>query len=60
MIFRSLIWLAFLGLASAQEWRGPSQPCKPELCQLPDCRCSSTEIPGGLDPRNTPQVRKEL
>lgn len=30
--------------------------CNEELCLLPDCRCSSTDIPGGLAPRNTPQV----
>lgn len=29
--------------------------CDPEACKLPDCRCSSTSIPGGLEPRNTPQ-----
>lgn len=29
--------------------------CDPEACQLPACRCSSTDIPGGLLPRDTPQ-----
>ncbi|XP_059056288.1 chitin deacetylase 8-like [Achroia grisella] len=32
-----------------------AEPCDEQLCQLPDCRCSSTEIPGGLQPRDTPQ-----
>ncbi|CAG9792395.1 unnamed protein product [Diatraea saccharalis] len=30
-------------------------PCNEESCKLPSCRCSSTAIPGGLAPRNTPQ-----
>lgn len=34
--------------------------CDPEACQLPTCRCLSTDIPGGLDKRNTPQVSKLL
>ncbi|XP_059056295.1 chitin deacetylase 8-like [Achroia grisella] len=32
-----------------------AEPCNEELCQLPDCRCSSTDIPGGLQARDTPQ-----
>ncbi|KAJ8708394.1 hypothetical protein PYW07_010519 [Mythimna separata] len=31
------------------------EECNEELCKLPDCRCSTTDIPGGLLPRNTPQ-----
>lgn len=34
-----------------------AEPCDEEACQLPNCRCSSTSIPGGLNPRNVPQVR---
>lgn len=34
-----------------------AEECDKELCKLPDCRCSSIEIPGGLLPRDTPQVR---
>ncbi|CAH2098303.1 unnamed protein product [Euphydryas editha] len=29
--------------------------CDPEACRLPECRCSSTNIPGGLAARDTPQ-----
>lgn len=31
-------------------------PCDPAKCKLPDCRCASTEIPGGLSPEQTPQI----
>ncbi|KAF4517594.1 hypothetical protein B566_EDAN008583 [Ephemera danica] len=33
-------------------------PCNPARCQLPDCFCSKdgTQIPGGLDPAQTPQM----
>lgn len=32
--------------------------CDTELCKLPDCFCSptSTKVPGGLDPKDTPQM----
>lgn len=33
----------------------PAAPCDPAACQLPLCRCSGTDIPGGLAPRDTPQ-----
>ncbi|CAK1589664.1 unnamed protein product [Parnassius mnemosyne] len=32
-----------------------AEACDEDLCKLPNCRCSSTEIPGGLKPRDTPQ-----
>lgn len=32
-----------------------AQPCNRDLCQLPDCRCSGTDIPGGLSREETPQ-----
>lgn len=30
-------------------------PCEQAKCILPNCRCSSTNIPGGLHRNNTPQ-----
>lgn len=32
-----------------------AEVCDVEACQLPSCRCSSTNIPGDLLPRDTPQ-----
>ncbi|XP_038218118.1 chitin deacetylase 8 [Zerene cesonia] len=32
-----------------------AEPCDEELCKLPDCRCSSTVIPGNLKPHEVPQ-----
>ncbi|KAG6456235.1 hypothetical protein O3G_MSEX009615, partial [Manduca sexta] len=32
-----------------------AEECDREACKLPECRCSSSDIPGGLKPRNTPQ-----
>jgi hypothetical protein len=29
--------------------------CDPRACQLPSCRCSNTEIPGGVPVRDAPQ-----
>ena len=34
----------------------PAQPCDETKCQLPMCRCASTDIPGGLDPKSMPQI----
>jgi len=33
-----------------------ADPCDAEKCKLPDCRCASTDIPGGLSPEKTPQI----
>lgn len=30
--------------------------CTAENCKAPDCRCASTNIPGGLNASETPQV----
>ena len=35
---------------------GPAQPCDPNQCKLPDCRCAGEDIPGGLNPSSTPQI----
>lgn len=34
----------------------PAQPCDETKCKLPLCRCANTNIPGGLDPKQTPQI----
>ena len=34
----------------------PAPPCDAAKCKLPDCRCSSSDIPGGLDVKQVPQV----
>ena len=33
-----------------------ADPCDVEKCQLPDCHCSGTAIPGRLPVADTPQV----
>lgn len=30
--------------------------CLPSLCELPDCRCGSSNIPGNISAKNTPQL----
>lgn len=34
----------------------PAPPCDDTLCKLPDCRCSTTNIPGALDAKKIPQM----
>jgi len=34
----------------------PAKPCDPAVCKLPDCRCSSDQVPGGLEASKVPQV----
>ena len=36
--------------------RSPAQPCDPDQCKLPNCRCAGEDIPGGLDPGSAPQI----
>ncbi|EDO48003.1 predicted protein, partial [Nematostella vectensis] len=33
-----------------------AEPCKPDLCKLPDCFCSGASVPNGLDPKQIPQM----
>lgn len=49
--------LVTLAVASEAEELPLAEQCDEELCKLPNCRCSSTNIPGGLEARDTPQVR---
>ncbi|CAH2244915.1 chitin deacetylase 8-like [Pararge aegeria] len=32
-----------------------AEPCDESACKLPNCLCSSQDIPGNLEPRDTPQ-----
>lgn len=60
-----LLPLCLVVLAAAQESDSSeeeaalplAEPCDPEACKLPNCRCSSTDIPGNLQARDTPQVK---
>ncbi len=58
---RSVIFVTFIACVAAavlpdaaQEKAAPY--CNTELCISPECRCSSTDIPGGLSVSETPQV----
>ena len=55
-IFLALIVAAVSGsvLPGTREKAAPY--CDVTQCALPDCLCSSLEIPGGLLPEETPQV----
>jgi len=34
----------------------PADKCDPKVCRLPDCNCGSSTIPGGLKPKQVPQI----
>ena len=34
----------------------PAKPCSPDICKLPDCRCSGIDIPGILPREKVPQM----
>ncbi|KAL4716782.1 hypothetical protein ACJJTC_001938 [Scirpophaga incertulas] len=56
MQWYTVLAFCFIALVGAQEAELPlADICDAETCQLPDCRCSSTQIPGNLQPRDTPQ-----
>ena len=44
------------GAAMKHRGLGPAQPCSPDVCKLPDCRCSGTDIPGNLPSKKIPQM----
>lgn len=56
---KCLILLSFvvIALAAPNAHKVTTQSCTEDVCKAPDCRCSSTEIPGGLDASETPQVK---
>ena len=33
-----------------------AEKCDPKVCKLPNCRCGGTSIPGGLKPKQVPQI----
>lgn len=35
---------------------GPAELCDHDKCELPNCRCADTNIPGGLEAEDTPQI----
>lgn len=53
-----IIGLLCIGVVLGHALKGVTRKaavCNEELCTLPNCRCSSTEIPGGLTLEETPQ-----
>ncbi|XP_028177125.1 uncharacterized protein LOC114364961 [Ostrinia furnacalis] len=50
-----LVALAASQDESVEEELSLAENCDQEACQLPNCRCSSTDIPGNLQARDTPQ-----
>ena len=44
------------GAAIKRRSLGPAQPCSPDVCKLPDCWCSGTDIPGNLPKDKVPQM----
>ncbi|XP_050683968.1 chitin deacetylase 8-like [Leptidea sinapis] len=52
---RAAWYFVLLCFAFAEDELKLAEPCDPEVCKLPDCRCSSTLIPGDLHPARTPQ-----
>ena len=42
--------------AVAGKVKPEAEPCDWNVCKLPDCFCSGTVIPGGLDTSETPQI----
>lgn len=54
-LFVLLVLCLTIALALADGELQLAEECDVEACQLPDCRCSNVEIPGGLEARDTPQ-----
>ncbi|XP_041971492.1 chitin deacetylase 8-like [Aricia agestis] len=50
-----ILLLPLLVLVFAEDELPLAELCDEEQCKLPECRCSSTDIPGGLPARDTPQ-----
>ena len=56
-LLKVLLCISIQHVLTAQCYQtGPAQPCNDEICKLPDCFCSGTKIPGGLNPKDVPQM----
>ena len=57
LLFRPLARLAvlFFVAVSFAEGQQKAETCDPRYCQIPDCYCGGTDIPGDLRPEDTPQ-----
>lgn len=56
MIFKAIALLLLVASIFAAPNYKAAEKCTKDNCKAPDCRCSSTEVPGGLDPKKIPQV----
>lgn len=52
----AVVLSAVLAAPKSRDGLSLADTCDSEKCQAPNCRCFSTDIPGGLDPSETPQV----
>lgn len=57
IIVLSLTSVAFGAPKTGYQRLDLADTCNEDACQLPDCRCASTSIPGGLSAEEVPQVR---
>lgn len=55
-----LVAVSFGAPPPAYDARELAESCNEEACRLPNCRCSSTQIPGGLTALETPQVTYDI
>lgn len=55
-IFTAIIIFCVTHRTVSRPANDPAEPCDPTKCKLPDCRCSSTNIPGDLPASKVPQI----
>ena len=55
-VLEALFCLAVIPGIASRPANDPATPCDPTKCKLPDCRCSSTEIPDSLPASSIPQI----
>jgi len=57
MASRKILLAVFAALCLVNSISSEAPPCDASAtCDLPDCRCSGVDIPGGLRERDIPQV----
>ena len=57
-LFATLIAISAAGAIPKLGELVEAEPCNPDACKPPNCRCSTESIPGGLSAKDVPQVRK--
>lgn len=60
MLFKSFLLFLLIASVFAETNYKAAEKCTSDNCKGPDCKCASTDVPGGLDSKDIPQVTRMM